>query len=56
MCYACLFKLHWRPQKFLSLPNWEKAYIAAAFEVKGKHEEDEAKKIRAKSKASKGRR
>lgn len=48
MCYACLFKLHWRPQEFLSLPNWEKAYIAGAFAVKAKHDAAEAKRIKAK--------
>lgn len=46
MCYACLLKLHWPPEKFLSLPKPSKAYIAAAFEIKGKRDEEERKNFK----------
>lgn len=48
MCYACLFKLHWEPEKFLSLSEADKAFIAAAFLARGESEDRQREEIESK--------
>jgi hypothetical protein len=44
-----LHKFHWSPGEFIALSREEKAFVAAAVQMKVKQDEEESKKIKAKS-------
>lgn len=43
MCYACLFRFRWEPERFMSLSKPHKAFVAAAIDVYAE-QQDKAKK------------
>lgn len=50
MAYYCLHQFHWKPSEFLGLPRRERAFIAAAVELRIEQEKKEQKKLKARKK------
>lgn len=45
LAYYCLHKLHKWPHEYLELNRFERAFVAAAVEIKLEHDKKEAQKI-----------